>query len=179
MIDGQGSVRITDFGLAGIAGKIEKDEVRFGTPAYMAPEQRSGRKVSIRSVLYCLGLILYELFTGRRVFNPSDLPMVLGLEEQLAGTLIDYIGLEGHVAVGFEGGQHQDPQSVDHLEAIVWIALGELGLVDIEAAWLQAERDKLVRASAGAPAILEMTYRHAITGDDAFSMLPGFASFEP
>ena len=32
MIDGQGSVRITDFVLAGIAGKIEKDEVRFGTP---------------------------------------------------------------------------------------------------------------------------------------------------
>ena len=70
-------------------------------------------------------------------------------------------------------------QSVDHLEAIVLIALGELGLVDVEAAWLQAERDKLVRAAAGAPAILEMTYRHAITGENAFSMLPGFASFEP
>ena len=61
------------------------------------------------------------------------------------------------MAVGFEGGQHQDPQSVDHLEAIVWIALGELGLVDVEAAWLQAERDKLVRAAAGASSLRRTT----------------------
>ena len=123
--------------------------------------------------------VFADTMVSRNFARRLSIPVVLGLEEQLAGTLIDYVGLEGHVAVGFEGGQHQDPQSVDHLEAIVWIALGELGLVDVEAAWLQAERDKLVRAAAGAPAILEMTYRHAITGENAFSMLPGFASFEP
>src|SRR5215468_11928947 len=39
MIDGQGHVRITDFGLAGLADQIESGQVREGTPAYMAPEQ--------------------------------------------------------------------------------------------------------------------------------------------
>ena len=93
--------------------------------------------------------VFADTMVSRNFARRLSIPVVLGLEEQLAGTLIDYVGLEGHAAVGFEGGQHQDPESVDHLEAIVWIALGELGLVDVEAAWLQTERDKLVRAAAG------------------------------
>jgi predicted Ser/Thr protein kinase len=69
MLDGRGRVRITDFGLAGLAGGIAGDDVRSGTPAYMAPEQLAGREVSVRSDIYALGLVLYELFTGRRAFD--------------------------------------------------------------------------------------------------------------
>jgi serine/threonine-protein kinase len=71
MIDGRGQVRITDFGLAGVAGTIEGAEVRYGTPAFMAPEQWAGTEVSIRSDVYSLGLILYELFTGKRAFEAN------------------------------------------------------------------------------------------------------------
>ena len=123
--------------------------------------------------------VFADTMVSRNFARRFPIPIVLGLEEQLRGTFIDYVGLEGHVAVGFEGGQHEDPESVDHLEAIVWIALGEMGLVDVKASWLQTGRDKLVRAAAGAPTILEVSYRHVITREDAFSMLPGFASFEP
>src|ERR1044071_4383411 len=56
MIDGRGHVRITDFGLAVMAGSAS--DVRTGTPAYMAPEQLAGREVSERSDLYSLGLVL-------------------------------------------------------------------------------------------------------------------------
>jgi serine/threonine-protein kinase len=65
MLDAQGRVRIMDFGLAA-AGRIE--DVRAGTPAYMAPEQLLGREVTQRSDIFALGLVLYELFTGRRAF---------------------------------------------------------------------------------------------------------------
>ncbi len=64
MLDGRGQVLITDFGLAGIAGEIE--QVREGTPAYMAPEQAAGKEVTVRSDIYALGLVLHEMFTGKR-----------------------------------------------------------------------------------------------------------------
>ncbi len=71
MIDGRGRARITDFGLATLAGTARADEVGAGTPLYMAPEQRAGKDVTARSDLYSLGLVLYELFTGERAFNAA------------------------------------------------------------------------------------------------------------
>jgi len=69
MIDGRGQVLISDFGLAGLAGQVEGGEIRNGTPAYMAPEQLAGKEVSVRSDIYALGLVLYEMFTGKRAFE--------------------------------------------------------------------------------------------------------------
>ncbi len=71
MIDGRGDVRITDFGLAGFAADFTKGhkDLHAGTPAYMAPEQLAGDSVSVKSDIYALGLVLYELFTGQRAFD--------------------------------------------------------------------------------------------------------------
>ncbi len=72
MLDGRGQVVITDFGLAGVADQIQGAEVRSGTPAYMAPEQLAGKEVSTRSDIYSLGLVLYEVFTGKRASTGSS-----------------------------------------------------------------------------------------------------------
>lgn len=69
MIDGRGRVRITDFGLAGLAKDLEGAGGIEGTPAYMAPEQIAGRGVTVRSDVYSLGLVLYEIFTGQRALQ--------------------------------------------------------------------------------------------------------------
>ena len=69
MIDGRGQVLLTDFGLAGVAGQIEGAEIRNGTPAYMAPEQLAGKEVTVRSDIYSLGLVMYQMFTGKRAFE--------------------------------------------------------------------------------------------------------------
>ena len=82
MLDGRGQVVITDFGLAGVAGQIQGGEVRSGTPAYMAPEQLEGREVSIRSDIYALGLVLYEIFTGKRAFAEKTSDLVRGRGER-------------------------------------------------------------------------------------------------
>jgi serine/threonine-protein kinase len=76
MIDGRGVVRITDFGLAGFVEDFVGREVLAGTPAYMAPEQLAGREVSVKSDIYSLGLVLFELFTGRRAFEGKSRPEV-------------------------------------------------------------------------------------------------------
>jgi predicted Ser/Thr protein kinase len=73
MIDGRGQVLLTDFGLAGIANEIAGNEVRNGTPLYMAPEQLAGKEVTVRSDIYSLGLLLYELFTGKPPFEAATL----------------------------------------------------------------------------------------------------------
>ncbi len=73
MIDGRGRAKITDFGLASLERMIQAGEIRSGTPAYMAPEQFAGREVTVRSDVYALGLVLYELFTGKQAFEASSL----------------------------------------------------------------------------------------------------------
>ncbi len=85
MLDGAGKIRITDFGLASIAASVQGAEARAGTPAYMAPEQLAGREVTAKSDIYSLGLILYEILTGKRAFEASTLPELMRLREQ--GTL--------------------------------------------------------------------------------------------
>ena len=72
MIDSHGEARIMDFGLALAAG--EDDGTISGTPAYMAPEQLAGAPATVQSDVYALGLVMYELFTGKRAHNARTLP---------------------------------------------------------------------------------------------------------
>lgn len=83
MIDSRGQVIIMDFGLAGISEQLQSD-VRSGTPAYMSPEQLAGKEVTIRSDIYALGLVLYELFTGKRAFEASSLMELMDLQQRVA-----------------------------------------------------------------------------------------------
>ena len=73
MLDGSGKVRITDFGLAGVAANIQGAEVRAGTPAYMAPEQLNGTEVTTKSDIYSLGLVMYEILTGKRAYDSTTM----------------------------------------------------------------------------------------------------------
>ena len=84
MLDGRGQVLLTDFGLAGLAGDFSGGDVSSGTPAYMAPEQLAGMSVSVRSDIYALGLVLYEIFTGKRPFEASSMTELLRVRKQTA-----------------------------------------------------------------------------------------------
>ena len=66
MIDNQGNVRITDFGIAGLVEEIRTEDVTAGTPSYMSPEQIEGRELTIRSDLYSLGWFFTSCSPARR-----------------------------------------------------------------------------------------------------------------
>ena len=72
MIDGRGNARLTDFGLAIASEKVTASE-SAGTPRYMSPEQLFGREVTPRSDLFSMGIILYEMFTGKRFFDAKTM----------------------------------------------------------------------------------------------------------
>jgi serine/threonine protein kinase/Tfp pilus assembly protein PilF len=83
MIDDDGNVRIMDFGIArsleakGITGA----GVMIGTPEYMSPEQVEGKELDQRSDIYSLGVILYEMVTGRVPFE-GDTPFTVGVKQK-------------------------------------------------------------------------------------------------
>ncbi len=81
MIDENGNVRITDFGLAGLAEEFRGEKLVEGTPGYMSPEQLNGEELTVRSDIYSLGLVLYEVFTGKKAFEARTLPELIRLRK--------------------------------------------------------------------------------------------------
>ncbi len=83
MIDNEGNARIMDFGIArslrakGITGA----GVMIGTPEYMSPEQVDGKEADQRADIYSLGVILYEMVTGRVPFE-GDTPFSIGVKQK-------------------------------------------------------------------------------------------------
>ncbi len=83
MIDDDGVARIMDFGIARpVKGKgITGSGVMIGTPEYMSPEQVEAKEVDQRSDIYSLGIILYEMLTGRLPFE-ADTPFAVGVMQK-------------------------------------------------------------------------------------------------
>lgn len=86
IIDSKGKARITDFGIADLEEDIAKDSLRIGTPAYMSPEQITGKDVTAKSDLYSLGLLLYEIFTGKQAFQSDSVHELLRQQQTTAPT---------------------------------------------------------------------------------------------
>ncbi len=86
IIDSNGKARITDFGIAGLEADISKEDIRVGTPAYMSPEQITGKEVTLKSDIYSLGLLLYEIYTGKQAINADSFEELLEKQQNTQPT---------------------------------------------------------------------------------------------
>jgi len=121
-----------------------------------------------------------DTMRNRRFAMQLPLPLIMGLEEHLEGTMLEFFNDRGHVTLGFEGGPHKDASSVDRTEAAVWLALEAAGMLpDPRAATRLADaRAFLSRLSRNLPRVLEVRHRHFVGPKDQFTMRPGYASFQ-
>jgi serine/threonine protein kinase len=77
MVAGGTEVKVTDFGAALLRTAKPNEAVSIGTPAYMSPEQINGDKLTHKTDMYCVGVVLYELLTGVRPFVAPTMPELI------------------------------------------------------------------------------------------------------
>lgn len=104
---------------------------------------------------------------------------LLGIEEQIQGSMLEWVGRKGAITLGFEGGQHEDPVSVDRHESFIWSALESAELLTpSQIPDRELHRQRLVEASRGVPEFVEVLHRHPVAPEDGFRMEPGFRHFQ-
>ncbi len=125
-------------------------------------------------------VVIGDTLLNRRFGFRLRAPVVLGLEERLESTILNHLGEEGHVAVGFEGGQNDSPSAVAiHMEAIRTV-LATAGCIRTEDLPLPAHGSEDPAADSDAPPpVVEVRYHHLIREGDEFVMEPGFTNFQP
>jgi CHASE2 domain-containing sensor protein/predicted Ser/Thr protein kinase len=78
MVTSGGIVKVMDFGIARVVeSSLTRTGSVIGTPAYMSPEQVNGQRIDSRSDIFSLGVILYELLTGRKPFKGDTVPALM------------------------------------------------------------------------------------------------------
>ena len=116
---------------------------------------------------------------NRRVADAIPVPMILGLEECIEGAVMDWFNQRGQIGLAVEGGRHDADETVDNLESAVLLTMAATGVVPEAAVDVAFHRQRLDRAAKGAPHLVEITHRQAITPADRFVMTPGYVSFQP
>jgi succinylglutamate desuccinylase len=121
-----------------------------------------------------------DTLRNRSFVTRLGLPIILGLEDQIDGALLEYVNNLGHVTVGIEAGRHDRPASIDLHESVLWLGLVAAGCLDPgDVEDLDVHRARIARAAEGIPQITEIRHRHAITEACGFRMAPGFQHFQP
>ena len=119
-----------------------------------------------------------DTLRNRRFAQKFPVTILLGIEEQLDGTMLEYLNNAGAVTFGFEGGQHESVEAIENHEALIWLALVNSGiLAEKDAPELEQHRQNLSKAT-GNQRVLEVRHREAITPEVEFEMNPGFENFD-
>jgi succinylglutamate desuccinylase len=120
-----------------------------------------------------------DTLRNRHFAQRFPVTMLLGIEEQLEGTLLEYLNNKGAVTLGFEGGQHNSASAVANHESLIWLALVNTGIISPDDVPDLLKYRQTLEAACGRRRIVEIRHREAVTPSDSFVMRPGFNNFDP
>jgi hypothetical protein len=123
-------------------------------------------------------ILFGDTLRQRHFAQVFPLPILLGLEEQLDGILTGFWTRRGFVTFALEGGQHKAADSVDAIEAVLWLAISRAGLLLDKPAELATSAELLDKRRGTLPRVVEVVSRRSITPEDQFVMEPGFRNID-
>ncbi len=104
LIDEQSMVKVVDFGVAAVTNnagtRLTRVGTLLGTPAYVAPEQVRSRAIDARTDIYSLGVVMYEVFTGRTPYTGDDMSILF---QHVEGNLNHPIEVNSNIPPTLDG----------------------------------------------------------------------------
>lgn len=119
-----------------------------------------------------------DTLINRKLAVKFPIPIILGIEEYIEGPLLSYINHLGHVAIGFEAGQHDDLNSILNHEAFVWLSFNYLNVLDAsEIPDYKYHHNLLTNNAPFRKQVFDILYLYKIQAFELFEMVPGFENF--
>jgi len=123
-------------------------------------------------------ITISDSLNNRKFSSNFPVPVVLGIEEYLDGPLLTFINEYGHVALGFEGGEHYDEKSIDNCEAFIWKALVHSKCLSKKNIFNYKKYKNNLSKLCCKYDFFEINYRYILKKDEDFKMNLGFENFE-
>jgi hypothetical protein len=124
-------------------------------------------------------ITISDSLNNRKFSSHFPIPVVLGIEEYLDGPLLTFINEYGHIALGFEGGAHEDPASVENCEAFIWKALVHSKCLEKSQVKDYVKYKLVLAGHSYKYQFFAINYRYQLDQGEKFVMKKGFDNFQP
>jgi hypothetical protein len=145
--------------------------VEFGTPPFYFIDLHT---VSSSSSPF---IVINDMLINRELAEKMPVPIILGVEEYVDGTMLNQVNRLGHVAIGFEAGRHDDPLSVDRHESFIWLILHHTDCLSDQGNIRKTFHTSRIK-SKFQHRFFELKFRYRVRFEGAFRMLPGYKNFQ-
>ncbi len=123
-------------------------------------------------------ITISDSLNNRKFSSKFSVPIVLGIEEYLDGPLLTYINEFGHIALGFEAGEHYDIESVKKSEAFIWSALVNSKCILRNSFSDYDKYENMLSEINFKNVYFEIVFKYTLTENENFKMHKGFNNFE-